>query len=181
MQDREVAVRTVRLAAPQLRLIPLESAARAYINGAAVELEEGVLTIAANQPVGVRLEVRDYLTMRRQIQLGPNESREWQVQLVPIPGPEREQDWSLPYLNMPLQWVGAGSFQQGSPLAERGRMPNEGPRTRVVYPVATGWRPMKPRKPSIKPFPELRRRSSRGRSGRSNPSAGNRPARFAGA
>lgn len=136
VRDREVAVR-------KLQMIPLPGTlslnlpegveAEVFLNGAAVQLKDYVLSIPANETAIVRLEVRNYLTMRWQVSLGPNENRDWDVELVPIPGPDMGGDWSVPYLDMPFKWVNAGSFQQGSPLSESGRMPNEGPRTTVTF------------------------------------------------
>ena len=136
VRDREVSVRTLRMEPLPGRLIiqlPEGLDAQVSLNGAVVALENGALTIPANTAATVGLEVRNYLSMRRQYRLGPNEQREWAVELVPIPGPDLEKDWSVPYLSMPYKWIPAGSFVQGSPLSERGRMPNEGPRTQVTF------------------------------------------------
>ena len=135
VRDREVAIRTLHLEPipGSLKVLLAEGLKPAvYLNDEAVELDDGVLSVTANQAVTVRLEVRNYLSMRRQLKLGPNESFDWNVDLTPIPGPDAGGNWSVPYLNMPFKWISAGSFQQGSPLSESGRMPNEGPSTAVT-------------------------------------------------
>lgn len=91
----------------------------------------GMLSVPANETVQLELRVRNYLTMRRTLRLKPKEILEWEVQPVPIPGPDFGQDWVIPYLGVQLAWIPPGAFTMGSPLREQGRLPNEGEPTEV--------------------------------------------------
>lgn len=143
--DLHFSVRDNKLTSVGLRMSPFPgtislhlpkvdpSEIKLFVNDGPVQQGETELSLPANESVIIRLEVKNFLTMRRQVTLEPNEFRDWHVRLVPIPGPTRGVDWSVPYLNMRFKWIDSGSFHQGSPLGERGRMPNEGPRTKVTF------------------------------------------------
>ena len=136
VQDQEVSTRQVVLKPKPGRLalrLPKGIDYELSLNGKAVELVDGVLLIEALQPASVELRMRHHMTMRRALDLGPNEAKTWVVQPVPIPGPEMGSTWQVPYMAMPFVWLKPGAYKMGSPLKESGRMPNEGPRTRVSF------------------------------------------------
>ncbi|MFU8848041.1 MAG: SUMF1/EgtB/PvdO family nonheme iron enzyme [Opitutales bacterium] len=101
------------------------------LNDQKIDWQGGLLPIPANQIAQLELRVRDYLTMRSNLQLKPNQVFDWNVRLVPIPGPEPGQDWTVPYLGFQLAWIPPGAFTMGSPIQEQGRLPNEGEQTEV--------------------------------------------------
>ncbi|WP_308986060.1 SUMF1/EgtB/PvdO family nonheme iron enzyme [Thalassobacterium sedimentorum] len=113
--------------------IPGQLEAEVRIDGNVVPLIAGGIQIPANQEVEFELRIRNYLTMLRVFDLGPNESLVWAVEPMPIPGPTPEHSWTVPYLGISFAWVPAGQFQMGSPLFEHARLPNEGPQTPVRF------------------------------------------------
>lgn len=62
----------------------------------------------------------------------PNERQAWSATLVPVPGPESEKPWLLPYLSLNMVWIDAGSFRMGSEMTEQARLSTEGPRTTMT-------------------------------------------------
>ncbi|MFP4203990.1 MAG: SUMF1/EgtB/PvdO family nonheme iron enzyme [Opitutales bacterium] len=105
----------------------------ARVDGEEVKVEAGKVPVPANKEVEFELRFRDHMTMRRELNLGPAESFVWDVEPVPIPGPEFEENWKAPRLGMEFSWIEPGEFTMGSPPAEPGRLPNEGPRTEVRF------------------------------------------------
>lgn len=103
------------------------------LNEELIDWSGGMLPVPANQLLQLELRVKNYLTMRRTIRLEPKELLEWEVQPVAIPGPEKGQDWSMPYLGFKLAWIPPGTFTMGSPIQEQGRLPNEGEQTVVRF------------------------------------------------
>ncbi len=80
----------------------------------------------------VQISARDHFTMKTEVQLGANESTILRVALQPVPGPQPDSTYTIPYLNMELNWIPSGSFTMGSPESETARLPNEGPVTGVT-------------------------------------------------
>ena len=101
------------------------------VNAASVDVVDGEIIVGVNQRVEVELSMKDHLTMMRRFELKPDERVVWDVVPVPIPGPEVEQGWVMPYSALKLSWIDAGEFSMGSPMREAGRLPNEGPLTEV--------------------------------------------------
>lgn len=93
---------------------------------------QGILALPGFAAYDFEVRARDHLTMRRTLDLDPREETVWDLQLVPIPGPDEGKRWYVPYLGLELAWVPEGSFRMGSEREEAMRMPNEGPRTRVT-------------------------------------------------
>ncbi|MFT4902158.1 MAG: formylglycine-generating enzyme required for sulfatase activity/serine/threonine protein kinase [Lentimonas sp.] len=108
----------------------LDAAVR--INGRSVEAVTAGFEVPSQQPIEIEIQVRDHLTMERTFNLQPNETVVWQVEPLAIPGPAAGQVWSVPYLGFGFVWIEPGSFDAGSPPIESGRLPNEGPQTRIV-------------------------------------------------
>lgn len=136
VQDQEVSTRQVMLNPKPGTLqiqVPEGVEYELSIHGEAMEMADDQVSLEAEKPVELELQMRNYLTMRRAIELGPNETRVWEVKPVPIPGPEGGKPWSVPYLGMPCVWLEAGNYTMGSPLTESWRMPNEGPGTKVTF------------------------------------------------
>lgn len=104
------------------------------IDGQAVGLdEEDRAEVPAARAVDLELEMKDYLTMRRQLELSPTEVFVWEVNPVPVPGPQKASPWSVPYIGIDFAWVPPGAFTMGSPLSEHARLPEEGPQTEVRF------------------------------------------------
>lgn len=103
------------------------------VNGKSARLDSGRLALPAGVPIDLEVRVLDHLTLKRRIELQPNERLEWTPNLRPIPGPEMEQSWKLPYLGMAMTWLAPGQYIQGSPTSEAQRLPNEGPQTKVKF------------------------------------------------
>lgn len=103
------------------------------LDGQEIQLENGSISIPAFKSVEFELRIKNYLTMVRSFELKPREEVTWEVKPVPIPGPEKGQDWTIPYLGFKLAWVPPSSFLMGSPMREQGRLPNEGERTEVAF------------------------------------------------
>lgn len=102
------------------------------IDGKAVRLdEEGRVEMPAGRIVDLELRMTNYLTMHRQMELAPTEVFVWEVDPVPIPGPQVASSWEVPYLDIDFAWVPPGAFTMGSPRSEHARLPEEGPQTDV--------------------------------------------------
>jgi formylglycine-generating enzyme required for sulfatase activity/serine/threonine protein kinase len=114
-------------------VIPPELEVQVRVAGVDVDDLDGVVPVAANQPVELELRIKNYLTMVRRFNLKPNERIKWEVEPVQIPGPEQGGEWTMPYLVLKLCWIEAGQFLMGSPVQEVGRLPNEGPQTAVRF------------------------------------------------
>ncbi len=91
------------------------------------------LEIPTGQPVEVELRMRNHMTATRVFELKPTERAIWAVRPVPIPGPERGQSWTVPYLGISFTWIPEGSFTMGSPPEEMGRLPSEKEATEVIF------------------------------------------------
>ncbi|MEO0508909.1 MAG: SUMF1/EgtB/PvdO family nonheme iron enzyme [Verrucomicrobiota bacterium] len=109
----------------------LEPAIR--LNRKQIEFTGEAVIIPAKEPVEFELRIQNYLTMVRKFVLEPNEKVTWNVTPVPIPGPTEGQTWTMPYFGFKFAWVPPGEFTMGSPMVEQGRLPNEGPKTKVTF------------------------------------------------
>ncbi|MGJ8638897.1 MAG: SUMF1/EgtB/PvdO family nonheme iron enzyme [Opitutaceae bacterium] len=101
------------------------------INGQSVEIRDGRLVLPAGRAIKLDVVAPNYLTASREVMLEPTERVVWEVSLVPVPGPQKGDLWSIPYLGSQFAWIPPGSFTMGSPPMESGRLPNEGPQTKV--------------------------------------------------
>ncbi|NBB80779.1 MAG: SUMF1/EgtB/PvdO family nonheme iron enzyme [Verrucomicrobia bacterium] len=95
--------------------------------------EAGWVEVPAGRVIELELRMKNYLTLRRQINLDPTDTFVWEVEPVPIPGPKEAQAWQVPYLGIDFAWVPPGAFTMGSPLREHARLPEEGPQTDVRF------------------------------------------------
>lgn len=103
------------------------------LNGREIEFEGDTIPAPANVPVVFELRIENHLTMMKDFKLEPREKVVWEVVPVPVPGPEKGQDWVMPYFGFQLAWIPPGQFLMGSPMPEQGRLPNEGERTEVSF------------------------------------------------
>ncbi len=136
VKDREVVTLTERLS-PRPGVVELvlpdSLKARVRVNHEDVGITDGCVEIPAKVPVEFELHIENYLTMVRHFDLAPNEHLVWEVRPVAIPGPKFGQGWTTPYLGHEFAWIGPGEFSMGSPPPEPGRLPNEGPQTKVRF------------------------------------------------
>jgi formylglycine-generating enzyme required for sulfatase activity len=91
----------------------------------------GVLPLAPAKDTIVEIIARDFLPVQRSFHAAPNQREQWQVRLQPLPGPQAEEAWTVPYLELPMAWIAPGDFMMGSPVTEYRRTPNEDNRTAV--------------------------------------------------
>ncbi|MBL9208503.1 MAG: formylglycine-generating enzyme family protein [Opitutaceae bacterium] len=66
-------------------------------------------------------------------QVGLEEVQTVTINLAEIPVPKPGQAFQVPELGLVIQWIQPGSFLLGSPPTEGGRVPDEGPQTKVVF------------------------------------------------
>lgn len=136
VKDRDVitlkAILSPRPAVIEMK-IPDGFQANVRLNRVDVEVTDGIVEIPAKQSVEFELRIPNHLTMVRLFNLKPNERIVWNVEPVPIPNPKFGQKWTMPYLGHEFAWVAPGQFNMGSPPPEPGRLPNEGPQTRVRF------------------------------------------------
>ena len=93
--------------------------------------EAGRVEVPAVQALDLELRMKNYMTMRRKLKLDPTDAFFWEIQPIPISGPQEGQAWQVPYLGIDFSWVPPGEFSMGSPLREHARLPEEGPQTEV--------------------------------------------------
>ncbi|MGJ3241666.1 MAG: SUMF1/EgtB/PvdO family nonheme iron enzyme [Opitutales bacterium] len=79
----------------------------------------------------VEVRVRDYMVPTREVTLDPNERLVWNLTPERIPGPVEGEAYTVPYLDIELVPIAAGSFLMGSDPTEQSRLPREGPQTPV--------------------------------------------------
>lgn len=98
-----------------------------------IEVKDERILVPAFEKVEFELSLKNYHTMVRDFKLEPNEKIRWEVSPVPIPGPDKGEDWAMPYVGIKFAWIPAGTFTLGSPMKEQGRLPNEGEPTEVTF------------------------------------------------
>ncbi len=103
-------------------------------NGSTAPKKEESFEIPAERKVEVEVQIKDHLTVKREMRFAANEKQTWEVKAVLIPSPEKSKDWVIPYLGATMAWISPGEVRLGSPPPEQARLPNEGPRTTVVLP-----------------------------------------------
>ena len=112
--------------------LPTDGRSRFVVDGQTIQpAADGAYELPHGRRVEVALELVDHFVERASFTLEPNERYNWRPQMRRIPGPERGEDYTLPYQRMAMVWLEAGSFTMGSPGEEANRRPDEGPRTVV--------------------------------------------------
>jgi formylglycine-generating enzyme required for sulfatase activity/serine/threonine protein kinase len=89
-------------------------------------------TLAPGEDYELTLEAPNYISQQLSLRLKPNETYRWSTTLTPIPGPVSGLTYDIPYIDIGLAWIPAGTYMMGSPLAEHARLPVEGPQTEVT-------------------------------------------------
>lgn len=105
---------------------------RLTVNGRPVESANNTFEFPIGQEYDLVLAPQDHLLIKRSISFTPNEKIEWDVAMVPIPGPDMQQAYTIPYVGLQMAWLSAGSYSMGSPLREEARLPEDGPPTPVT-------------------------------------------------
>jgi serine/threonine protein kinase len=135
VMDREVSEVVLTLQPRPVRLTPVidvDAPVRYLVDGIVTELSGGgYLPVPANRSSKVEVIIRDHLSVIQQFQGEPNERMQWEIPLRPIPGPEKDKDWTPPYFDLPMKWLAEGRFTMGSPLNEFMRLPSEDTETEV--------------------------------------------------
>ncbi|KAF0093767.1 MAG: serine/threonine protein kinase [Puniceicoccaceae bacterium 5H] len=85
--------------------------------------------VPALRPLNLQLYVRNFQPVSTQVTIPPNKAFLWQPELKPLAGPERGEPWKVPYLDLTLNWIPAGTDTVGSPVDETQRRPADGPPT----------------------------------------------------
>lgn len=107
--------------------------ARLVVDGEARTGVPDPVEIPTGRKVRVTLVVRDHEPVSQTFDLAPNEEKTWTPRMERLPGPSRGEAWSVPYLAYDFVWIPPGTATMGSPVAEHGRLPTEGPLTTVVF------------------------------------------------
>lgn len=116
-----------------LQVRPLDLPVNLSANGKVFQLgKERTFTLKPAVPYELVLESPDYIPLHKTLTLQPNETFTWDAKLTPIPGPMEGEDYDLPYVDVDMAWIPAGTFTMGSPREEHARLPEEGPRTEVT-------------------------------------------------
>jgi len=97
--------------------------------------ESGLYILPPNETLEFQLVARDYYIARKSIPTTANEDIVWEIELQPLPGPEKGQEYQVFYANIPLVWIPAGESVMGSPIEEHRRLPAEAPLTNVEVPT----------------------------------------------
>jgi formylglycine-generating enzyme required for sulfatase activity len=135
--DAEVTEVTVELKPLPMQLIPRlgKSVPTRYFigNEPVVPDEAGRLILPANESIELTAFIRDHMTVKQPFMGRANQQIDWEIPMVPLPGPVEGEEWALPYSKLVFAWLGEGEFVMGSPVRENRRVPNEGNRTRIVF------------------------------------------------
>lgn len=103
------------------------------VNGRDRELTKKLqFALKPNEAYEIQLEAPEYIPLKRTVTLSPNEKMTWDATLQPFPGPVKGDAFTIPYADVRINWVPAGSFTMGSPIQEASRLPEEGPQTQVA-------------------------------------------------
>ncbi|WP_309400746.1 SUMF1/EgtB/PvdO family nonheme iron enzyme [Cerasicoccus maritimus] len=102
------------------------------LNGTPVKLEEMMVPLKPGVEQTISIGNDNYFEVSKTFTPKPNEQITWAPKLEPIPGPEKGQNYEVPFLGMKLVWAPPGSFSMGSPPTEPSRLPEEGPTTKVT-------------------------------------------------
>lgn len=143
MQRQQIEVKDAGVTHLAFKMIPLPGQVEMVIpagyqpeiriDGERVDLGRGTFEVPSKQAVDFEIQIQDHLTMVRPFNLAPDERVRWELEPVAIPGPTSEDKWVVPYMGIEFVWVDRGDYEMGSSLRESGRLPNEGPLTRVEF------------------------------------------------
>jgi len=144
--EQTVAVQDGQVAAVQADLLPRPAhvlirtspvvPVNVLLDGRPMRLgADGGLDLPPDQTAKLKVEAQNYAGSAREFKLGPNQSETWDVPLQVLPGPTVGQNYTVPYLNLAMNWIPAGNYTMGSPGGEPERRPSEGDPTQVTIPV----------------------------------------------
>lgn len=84
------------------------------------------LVLEPEETKQLRVVIRDHYTMSRQFTGSVNKKILWKIQPRPLPGPQVNKAWTVPYLNMSFSWIPVKpTVTIGTPRSQKGRLPNE--------------------------------------------------------
>ncbi len=92
-----------------------------------------IFRLAPLRRVEVEARATDHESKRAFFTLRPNEQGEWKLTLERLAPPADGNPYVIPIMGLTLNWVPPGSFTMGSPPAEQGREPSEGPETNITF------------------------------------------------
>lgn len=136
IEDREalqLEMQLEQLPAVVILTFSKDAGSQVYLNEEPVELVDGQVAVPSDKVAELKVVTPNHFTLKRRFDLKPKEQQEWLVELNPIPGPDFQAAWTLPYVGIEMVWVEAGEYAMGSPMEEHARLPNEGPRTDVRF------------------------------------------------
>ncbi|MCD8482813.1 MAG: PEGA domain-containing protein [Verrucomicrobia bacterium] len=107
--------------------LPENMAATVLVNNQVVKLVRNTIQLTPGVRTEIAVQPEDHLAMVYSIIPRPNQQLQWTVPILPIPGPESGNSWTVPGLNLRMAWIPSGEFLLGSPMQEIMRLPNEGP------------------------------------------------------
>lgn len=107
-------------------VLPQAIAYEFFSDGVLLSGTDNTFEVPAGTNRQLEVRIKDHLSVRATLNLGPNEKRDLPVVLKRIPPPETGKNYTVAYVDINMVWAPAGTFMMGTPLAEQGRLPNEG-------------------------------------------------------
>lgn len=107
-------------------ILPQQVAYEFFADGVLLSGNDNLFDVPAGANRQLEVRIKDHLSVRATLNLGPNEKRDLPVVLRRIPAPEQGKNYTVAYADINLIWAPAGTYMMGTPLAEQGRLPNEG-------------------------------------------------------
>ena len=80
----------------------------------------------------LRFELKGYKAAAKTVTVAANRTVEVFTSLEKLLGPEKDQGWTVPELNLEMAYIRPGTFTMGSPAPESGRSSDEDPQTQVT-------------------------------------------------
>lgn len=103
------------------------------VDGEVVDWTPGTaVALPAGREVSLHLQAVGYFPSETRVLAGANESVDWQPQMEALPTARDGEDYQIPFTGIEMRWIPAGQFTMGSPPREPGRLPVDGPETRIT-------------------------------------------------